>query len=565
MANIGMIFLQQALKLVYICSHKYIVMRKTIFTISILLTFQLVQATESIDSLLKVLDKVVMKHAEYSQKKEKKIASLKELLVISNSNGQEFVVCGQLLDEYFFYQKDSALVYAQKRLKVAQYLHDNKKIALARINLASTYGSIGMYKEALDILNRINITRYPDLRIEYYNANAIIYGYIGFYAASNADRQTYNEFNKRYYDSLLTVLPKDTSLYCRALTGLYFQTKEYDKAYKLAMTYYPKSTQLHEKAMIAYNFSEVCKRLNNKEQEMVWLAKAAINDLESVTKEYISLRVLAFRLYERGDLERAYNYMNLSYEDALFCNARLRTFEVLQMLPIVNDAYQHQAKTKHRLLIYSVLITSLLSLFLLLAIWRVYGQMQKLAIARKDLSAANDQLQSLNLELFSKNNTLSEANRIKEEYIGSYMDQCSHYIDKMDEYRKNLQKIAMTSKLEELVLKIKSKDFIDDVLIEFYQSFDNTFLHLFPNFVEELNDLLIPEERFHIKPGQFFNLELRIYALIRLGITDSVKIAAFLRCSTNTIYNYRTRNRNKALGSRDTFEDKVKLIGTLSK
>jgi hypothetical protein len=123
----------------------------------------------------------------------------------------------------------------------------------------------------------------------------------------------------------------------------------------------------------------------------------------------------------------------------------------------------------------------------------------------------------------------------------------------------------MTSKLEELVLKIKSKDFIDDVLIEFYQNFDNTFLHLFPNFVEELNDLLIPEERFHIKPGQFFNLELRIYALIRLGITDSVKIAAFLRCSTNTIYNYRTRNRNKALGSRDTFEDKVKLIGTLSK
>jgi len=540
-------------------------MKKTVFTISILLTFQLVQATESIDSLLKVLDKVVMRHAEYTQKKEKKIATLKELLAISASNEQQFVVCGQLLDEYFYYQKDSALVYAQKKLKVARELRDGQKITLAQINLASTNGSIGMYKEALDILNRINIEKYPDLRIDYYNANAIIYGDMGFYTVSKADKQTYNEFNKLYYDSLLTVLPKDTSLYCRALTGLYFQTKEYDKAYKLATIYYPRSTLPHEKAMMAYNFAEVYKHLNNKEQELIWLAKAAINDLESVTKEYVSLRVLAFRLYEQGDLERAYNYMNLSYEDALFCNSRLRTFEVSQMMPIVNDAYQHQAKTKQRLLIYSALITSLLSLFLLLAVWRVYGQMQKLAIARKDLSTANEQLQNLNLELFSKNNTLTEANRIKEEYIDSYMDQCSHYIDKLEEYRKNLQKIAMTSKLDELVSKIKSKDFIDDVLIEFYQNFDNTFLQLFPNFVDELNNLLVPEERFHIKPGQFFNLEVRVYALIRLGITDSVKIAAFLRCSTNTIYNYRTRNRNKALGDRDTFEDKVKQIGTLSK
>ncbi len=540
-------------------------MRRALFIIGIFLSIQLLPATDNIDSLLKVLDKVVSNHDEFSVKKEKKIANMKELLSISTSNEQQFVVCGQLLDEYFYYQKDSALVYAQKKLKIAMNLHDDQKITLAKINLAATNGSIGMFKEAIDVLSRINISNYPDLRIEYYNSNAIIYGYLAFYAVSDQDRHIYNKLNKQYYDSLLTVLPVDTSLYCRALTGLCFQTKQYDKAYQLAKIYYPKSTQKHEKAMMAYNFAEVYKYKKDKKQELIWLAIASINDIESVTREYVALRVLAFRLYEQGDIERAYTYMKLSYEDALFCNARLRSFEISQMMPFVNEAYQHQAKTKQRILNYFTVIISLLSLFLLLAVWWVYRQMKKLSVARKELSQANEQLNDLNHELSVKNDTLTESNIIKEEYIVKYMDQCSLYIDKMDEYRRTLQKTVASGKMEELVFKIKSKDFIEDVLSEFYLNFDKTFIQLFPNFVEKLNELLTPTEQIHLKPGQLLNLELRIYALIRLGINDSVKIAAFLRCSTNTIYNYRTRNRNNAMCKRENFEEKITQIGELSR
>jgi len=270
-------------------------------------------------------------------------------------------------------------------------------------------------------------------------------------------------------------------------------------------------------------------------------------------------------LFQSGDIDRAYNYMSCALEDALFCNARLRTHEVSLMMPIIDKAYQHQTRTKQKILTISTIVVSVLSLFFLIAIWRVYRQMKKLALARKELAQVNDHLSNLNNLLLENNNSLTEANLIKEEYIVKYMDQCSLYIDKMDEYRRNLQKIAITGRMEDLILKIKSKDFIDDELAEFYLNFDKTFIQLFPDFVDKLNKLLIPNEQIQPKPGQILNLELRIYALIRLGINDSVKIASFLRCSTNTIYNYRTRNRNNAIGDRDSFEENVMQIGVLSR
>jgi len=190
------------------------------------------------------------------------------------------------------------------------------------------------------------------------------------------------------------------------------------------------------------------------------------------------------------------------------------------------------------------------------------------AVARQNLSFANDQLSILNTELSKinseikdTNRTLSESNLIKEEYIGRYMDQCSEYIDKLDNYHRSLNKTASSGKVEDLFQAIKSKQFIEDELKEFYTNFDITFLQLFPGFVEEFKKLLIDDEYLQLKHGQLLNTELRIYALIRLGISDSVKISHFLRCSLSTIYNYRTKIRNKAVGQRDEFEEKIMLIG----
>jgi hypothetical protein len=195
--------------------------------------------------------------------------------------------------------------------------------------------------------------------------------------------------------------------------------------------------------------------------------------------------------------------------------------------------------------------------------------MKRLAIARKNLNEANLQLHNLNNELSdtntqlnATNKTLLEANIIKEEYIGRYMDQCSVYIDKLDDYRRLLNKTATAGKIEDLLQALKSKQFIEDELKEFYTNFDSTFLQLFPTFVEEFRTLLIDDEEIQIKQGELLNTELRIFALIRLGITDSVKISHFLRYSLSTIYNYRTKLRNKAAGPRDEFEMNVMQIGT---
>jgi cell division protein FtsB len=540
-------------------------MKKTFFVICLLAVSQWLAATENIDSLLNVLDEIVLNHQQYSNKKEEELHKLKELLTITRSGQQQFIVCGQLFDEYFYYQKDSALVYAKKRLSLAKQLNNDNLLVLAEINLASTNGSIGMYKEAFDVLDSIDIAKYPQHKAYYNYECSVIYGYMSYYAVTAQDRDKFTQITKSYLDSMIAVRPIDPNMLLLAKTDKYILSNDYEKALLLLNEQYPKLKKMHIKAMLAYNFALAYRQKNDKKQELLWLTISSINDLRSVTKEYISLRSLAFELYESGDIDRAQKYMKCSLEDALFCNARLRTFEISNLMPFIDNAYQHVTKTRQRLLTIFVIVVSALLVFLLLAIGRVYRQMKKLTLARKELSLVNDKLSELNDMLLKNNNSLTEANIIKEEYIVKYMDQCSLYIDKMDEYRRNLHKTATTGKLEDLILKVKSKDFIEDVIHEFYQNFDRTFVQLFPGFVEELNLLLMPEERIHLKPGQLLNLELRIYALIRLGINDSVKIAAFLRCSTNTIYNYRTRNRNNALGDRDSFEDNVTQIGAISR
>lgn len=540
-------------------------MKKTFFVICLLAVSQWLAATENIDSLLNVLDEIVLNHQQYSNKKEEELHKLKELLTITSSGQQQFIVCGQLFDEYFYYQKDSALVYAKKRLSLAKQLNNDNLLVLAEINLTSTNGSIGMYKEAFDVLDSIDIAKYPQHKAYYNYECSVIYGYMSYYAVTAQDRDKFTHITKSYLDSMIAVRPIDPNMLLLAKTDKYILSNDYEKALLLLNEQYPKLKKMHIKAMLAYNFALAYRQKNDKKQEMLWLTISSINDLRSVTKEYISLRSLAFELYESGDIDRAQKYMKCSLEDALFCNARLRTFEISNLMPFIDNAYQHVTKTRQRLLTIFVIVVSALLVFLLLAIVRVYRQMKKLTLARKELSQVNDKLSELNDMLLKNNNSLTEANIIKEEYIVKYMDQCSLYIDKMDEYRRNLHKTATTGKLEDLILKVKSKDFIEDVIHEFYQNFDRTFVQLFPGFVEELNLLLMPEERIHLKPGQLLNLELRIYALIRLGINDSVKIAAFLRCSTNTIYNYRTRNRNNALGDRDSFEDNVTQIGAISR
>ena len=527
-------------------------------------------AQNNSDALVEQLDQTVAAHQSYSNKKAVEISKLKGLLNYTSSDLQKYAVYGKLYSEYKSYQSDSALVYARKSFQIAEKLNDIQKINNARLNLASIMGTLGMYKEATEILTTININTTPDLKGYSFTVNSVVYGYMADYAASLQEKEKYVLLTKKYRDSSLNLYPTTSSAYIMAKSSTLLDAGKHKETLALLLNYFPNiAHNSPDRAVIAYLISQAYRGKKEPQQEKKWLTISAISDLQLAKKEYISLRSLAFIMFENGDIDRAYKYIKRSLEDALFCNARLRTYEISKMLPIINEAYQKQNETNRIQLILFLISASILSLFLLAVLILLFKQMKKLSKAKQDLSLANSKLSELNQELNTFNEklnetnyTLTETNLLKEIYIGRYMDQCSDYIGKLDEYRRKLNVMATTGKMNDLISAVKSKQFIENELKEFLTTFDKTFLQLFPNFIAEFSALLIDDEAIQLKEGELLNTELRIFALIRLGIKDSAKISTFLRYSVSTIYNYRSQLKNKAAGPREEFEAKVMRIGT---
>ena len=522
------------------------------------------------DSLLLKLDQAIKERPIYMEQKELKLVELKRQLHRQIPDEERFAILGTLLDEYRSFNTDSALHMAEEREQIAIRLGNREYIDNARMNKADVLGMTGMYKEVMDLMRNIHIDRLPvDIHPYYYHIYRTVYGLMADYAVTAYEKKLYTELTDKYRDSLLLVNKDNLLIHTLIQSDQYNVRNEYDKAIRLLTDYLALQKDYeHDVAICAYTLSESYRLKGDKEKEKEYLIVSAMADMKTAVREYISLRKLAVLLYQEGDIERAYSYVKICMEDAAACNARLRKLEILEIFPIINDAYQKKTEKQQEQMKWALVSISLLSLFLLLAIFYVYKQMKKVAAARREVIDANKRLKELNDELHLSNAQLKEANHsiaensyLKEEYIGRYMDQCSVYLEKMDNYRRSLGKIAATGNVEELYKNIKSSKFIEGELKEFYTNFDNTFLQLFPTFVEDFNALLADDEQISLKAGERMNTELRIFALIRLGITDSVKIAQFLRYSVTTIYNYRTKVRNKAAGDRDLLEQEVMTIG----
>jgi cell division protein FtsB len=311
---------------------------------------------------------------------------------------------------------------------------------------------------------------------------------------------------------------------------------------------------------------------NNMREYKKYLILSALSDIRSSTKDNASLTALAVQLFKEGDIERAHAYINIAFEDAAFYNSRLRLASLSNILPLINKAYDTAIQKQKAKLQTAVIAISILGLLLLLTLFYIWRQLKNLSRVRKNLQDANMSLSALNKQLTATNeelkglyNELSETNRVKEYYIGNLLNVCSDYIDKLDVYRKTVKKMILAKQLSELLEKTKSGQLIEEEIQLFYKNFDAIFLHIYPDFVAQLNNLLLPEERVTVKTGELLTTELRIFALIRLGITDSSKIAKLLRYSVNTIYNYRAKFKNKGAVNRDEFEDLIMKIGSFSK
>ena len=299
-----------------------------------------------------------------------------------------------------------------------------------------------------------------------------------------------------------------------------------------------------------YTLSEAYEALGDTTNQIKYLAITAIKDIKMAEREYASLQKLAYLIYQQGDLDRAYRYLTCSMEDAVASNARLRFLEVTQIYPIIDKAYKKKEAEKKKYIRRLLIGISILAFLLIIATFYLYYWMKKLSVMRRNLYHANK-------KLVEANRSLTQTGKIKEVYIAKYLDRCVIYLEKLEQYRCSLEKLAMASKIDQLFKAIKSEEFLRDERKMFYDEFDRSFLDLFPNFVEDFNNLLTDDARIYPKKDEHLNTELRIFALIRLGVKDANHIAHFLGYSLATVYNYRSKIRNKAKGNKDNFEQDV--------
>lgn len=511
---------------------------------------------------LEDLDKVVANQQIYTNARLRMLDSLKSDLRKADDLHKKYAIEKELFAGYQSFVVDSALLYAQKKLSLAQRLNDAEELSYSYLDVASMLIKGGNYKEANEVLQRLNVRNASsNLRNYYYTVNQDLYTTLQTVSLTANERKLYNEKSSLYKDSILS-LKLDPSVW--VVTDRMMDKHRYKDALQILLKEYPTlNVDDRRMAYVAYSISDIYRLMGNREKEKQYLIVSAIADIKSAVKEYISLRRLATLLYEDGDIERSYLYMKRALEDAIYCNARLRVIEVSDIMPIINKAYEDKTQREKHVTLLALVSISVLSLMLIGLVFLLRRQMKKLSITQRalrdknaELYKLNDVLSKTNDALSESNDSLSEASRIKDMYIAQFMTECSTYIDKMELYRRQLRKVATTGSKAELLDILKSPTFIEKEVDAFFATFDATFLSLFPNFVHDFNQLLLPESQVVNKKDKRLNTELRICALIRLGISDNERLAAFLRCSKATIYSYRSRTRLKSLQP-DLFEEQL--------
>lgn len=529
-------------------------------------------AGESLDSLLNVLDKTIKEADTYVQIKENKIHELKrEARKTAPLSIERYHLNNDIYLEYKAYSSDSALHYLNENLLLARQLNDKERELKIQLELSYLLSSIGMYMEAADILNSIDRQTLPTSLLGHYYTC-----YEHVYSEAGAAQPRYKMFASRYVklshvyrDSMEVTLDSSSATYLWLRETQLREAGKYDEAMEFSDRRLAEASfGTPQYALVAYQRFCLFESMGKKDEHLYYLVLSAISDVRSAIKEQSSLMVLAQELHSKGDLKRAYDYINFSWEISQFYKTRLRSWMNITPLSMINGNYQDIIKQQNRELLIYITCVALLALLLVVALIYIYRQMKALSIAKKGLQEVNERLFSLNEELEevnrhlrSTNLELSESNLIKEAYIARFFKLCSVYVDRLQAYRKLVNKKLQRGQVAELLkMTHLSNDIVTVEVQELYANFDSAFLHLFPNFVESLNELLLPEEQIVLKPDELLNTELRIFALIRLGIKDSSQIAELLHYSVNTIYNYRSRVKTKARVSRDDFEDLVAKI-----
>lgn len=502
---------------------------------------------EEAESQLEELDRAIAEKDRYADKKERQIKTLKNRA--ARLKGAERVKAyEEIYQQYIHTQADSAWNCMEMIRKSTPHpSHDLQN--LIYIMGAEISAVLGQAPEAIDYISKIDIRESPlQLKLKYYHLCRTFYGWMADYAIDPVSKARAGRLTQAYRDSILQLEPKGLG---RSIVEADQLNVDGKPGRSLAISLADlKRTNGAELRYTLSNAARSCLLLHDTAQAITYLAQAARADIEAGVREYQALPILAQIMYEQGQVERAYQYLICSMEDATFCNARLRTLETSKIFPIIDRAYKENEKEQawqRRMFMATVAVFSLI--LAAIAIY-LYKQTKKLRTIRHALTAANEDLTSLNRDLHI-------SDKMKEVYIARYLNRCRDYLDKLGNYRREIFKMVKARQMEELHKFLKSNKYIAQEQADFYADFDHAFLNLFPDFIEKFNELMQPGCQVKPKEGELLNTELRIFALIRLGVTDSSRIAHFLNYSLTTIYTYRSKLRNNAAGDKSKFEQQV--------
>ncbi|WP_210463328.1 DUF6377 domain-containing protein [Rufibacter roseolus] len=535
------------------------------------------QASPVTDSLLTELSQTIKNNESYIEGKNRQLDQLKNSLKNGNSGSllHQFTVYDKLVYQYRAFKYDSAFAYALKLQEVARKMNDPVRVTHAKLKLSFILVSSGMYNEALDSLENIRATNLPDsVRLDYYALKSRAYYDLSGYTQDIFYSSRYSKKGEIYADSALALLD-ESKLQFHAMKGMRAEiAQKPDEARGYFQTILDRfNPTLNQYAMAANSLGNIYYKKGNVDKAIEMMAKAAIADMKGSVKEGVALMTLAEFLYKTGDEVRAYEYIKQALRDATFYGAKQRTIQVAAILPIIEGERLSTVEgQRQRLYIYAIVVT-VLSLLVLVFAYIIFRQLKQLREAKRTLTEAFDKLQQTNDELVEAKQTLTdaydklretnekliEANVIKEEYIGYSFNFQSTYLDKIDKFKKSIDRKLMAKKYDEIGHAMKSINVQNERELLF-QSFDQTFLKLFPNFVSTFNSYFKEEDRIRLKDKNSLNIELRIFALLRLGITDHEQVAQFLDYSVRTIYNYKTKVKNRSILPNDDFEEKIMEI-----
>ena len=530
----------------------------------LLISISTLQSNASqLDSILTELDYAISQREVYAQSRMSKITELENQLDESKDYAVRQRFYTKIYKLYRSYDMDKALEVGYLKLNAAELKKDSTGILQSKMEIAEVLGRMGLYKEAFDILDNLAIDTIPQgLYSYYYHVYHATYSLLFENALSKREKSYYGDRMSIYKNDLLRIMDNTSAGYHLVYSSKLLDERNYEAALNVIYPIF----KVHENnepllGTLGYGVGIVYEQMGDLSAAKYYYAISAKADLKLGVRGYIALRRLAILLFNDGDVERAYSYIKCAMEDAILCKAKYRILEVSESLPIIASAYNRKISQDQQRLSATLVVVSILSVLLLISFIFIYKQFNKLRVVKDQLKLMYSKEKSQNEDLEKLNGQLVESNLIKEQYIASVFNLCSDYIHKMDNSRIDLNRKLTTGLVAEAMQVTGNSKFLNQEMKNFYEKFDAIFLSIYPNFVQEFNELLLDEEKIVPKNSNTLTSELRVFALVRLGISDSGKIAEFLNYSPQTVYNYNQRIKKKIAVDKDVFDEAITRIG----